>query len=84
MATQAKRYRGAAYWEAEAPRTADTARVRISYYADASKLQVAQLYRDRETGELRRGKTVTFDSEDLALHPQALELIMEVLQGWRG
>ena len=73
-----RRYRGPAYWEKERPRQAQTAKLQFSYYPDAGKLQVQVLWRSRE-GELRGGKTVTLDQEDLALHPEARALLLEFL-----
>ncbi|MDP2859305.1 MAG: hypothetical protein Q8P50_15215 [Bacillota bacterium] len=83
MTTQAKRYVGDPYWERERPRETDTAKVRVSYFPEAGKLQIAQLFTDRDTGEAKRGRTVTLDQEDLTLHPAARALILEVLEAWR-
>jgi len=77
-----KWYRGEAYWEREKPVEAWTGRACLSYYPQAGKLQVAATFRDPETGERRRGKVVTLDQEDLALHPEAVELLARVLREW--
>jgi len=47
----------------------------------AGKLQISKAYRDRETGELRHGITVTLDQEDIFLHPEA-RLILRALVEW--
>jgi len=75
-------HRGEPYWEREKPETVQTGRLILSYYPIAGKLQVSQAFKDRETGELRRGRTVTLDQEDLALHPEAQELLARVLDAW--
>ncbi|MDI6871227.1 MAG: hypothetical protein QME79_07700 [Bacillota bacterium] len=79
-----KGYPGAPYWEREAPAEVWTDRLALAYYPTAGKLQVAAAFRDRTTGEKRRGKTVTLDQEDLALHPEARELLARVLEEWGG
>lgn len=76
-------YRGPAYWERERPQEAQTDRIALAYYPQAGKLQISLLWRDRETGEKRRGRTVTIDQEDLALHPEAGELLAKVIADWR-
>lgn len=80
MATRTRTYRGDRYWEREQPVEARTARTWLTYFPEAGKLQVSQLWTDRETGEPRRGKTVTIDSEDLALHPEARELLRRFVE----
>jgi hypothetical protein len=83
MATKARVYRGDPYWQREKPQEADTGKIRVGFYPEAGKLQISQLFTDRDSGELRRGKTVSLDQEDLTLHPEALALILEALEGWR-
>ncbi|MDP2857519.1 MAG: hypothetical protein Q8P50_06005 [Bacillota bacterium] len=83
LTTQTKRYRGDAYWQQEAPREADSGKIRVSFFAEAGKLQLSQLYADRASGELVRGKTVTLDQEDMQLHPEAAALVLKVLSEWR-
>jgi hypothetical protein len=78
-----KPYRGEPYWEKEQPVEAAGRRVALSYYRQAGRLQVSRLYRDRESGEVRRGTTVTLDQEDLALHPSLRELLARVLEDWQ-
>ncbi len=83
MATKARAYRGDPYWQRETPKEADTGNVRVSFYPEAGKLQISQLFTDRDSGEAKRGRTVTLDSEDMTLHPAARALILEVLEAWR-
>lgn len=75
-------YQGVPYWEKEKARTVQTDLLLLSYYPIAGKLQISQAFKDRDTGELRRGKTVTLDQEDIALHSEALKLLAEVLEAW--
>ncbi|MBC7343732.1 MAG: hypothetical protein H5U02_15025 [Clostridia bacterium] len=77
-------YRGTPYWELEKPEEAQTDRVMFSYYPKAGKLQISALFTDRETGEKRRGKTVTLDMEDMQLYPEARELLSRVITDWGG
>ena len=49
----------------------------VTYFPQAGKLQIAQLY--QKDSEDRRGKTVTLDTDDIALHPEARDLILEAL-----
>lgn len=76
-------YRGEAYWEQEQPEEARSGRVLLRWFAKAGKLQVTSLYKDRESGELRPGKVVTLDEEDLRLHPELLEMLARVVEEWR-
>lgn len=84
VARRVPSYRGERYWERERSEEAMTDRVALAYYPKAGKLQTSLLWSDRETGEKRRGKTVTLDAEDLQLHPEALELLARVLEEWRA
>jgi hypothetical protein len=72
-------YKGESYWERETPRTATTGKLILSYFPNAGKLQISQAYQDRETGETRRGRTVTLDVEDVALHLAAREMLADFL-----
>lgn len=72
-------YRGERYWEKETPQEAPTGRVWLTYFPMAGKLQVSQVWRG-EDGEPRRGKTVTLDMEDLALHEEARNLLARFLE----
>lgn len=74
------RYPGSAYWERETPEQAKMARAWLSYYPQAGKLQVSIAYRDRASGEPRKGTTVTLDAEDLRQHPEALALLRRVVE----
>jgi len=69
------------YWEREQPREARTRHVLLSYYPAAGKLQIATIF--EKDGQTQRAKVVTLDQEDIALHPEARELILEALEGWR-
>lgn len=84
MATETKRrsYRGDAYWERETPREAWTEKAALAYYPEAGKLQVALTYPDKESGGRKRGKVVTLDAEDVQLHPEALDLLRDVVDEW--
>jgi hypothetical protein len=75
-------YRGERYWEKEEPQEAMTDRIALAYFPQAGKLQISLLWPDRETGEKRRGKTVTLDYEDLQAHPDALDLLSRVAAEW--
>ncbi|MEW6459040.1 MAG: hypothetical protein AB1441_08245 [Bacillota bacterium] len=75
-------YRGEPYWERERPEVVETGRLILSYFKEAGKLQISQAYKDPQTGELKRGKTVTLDQEDLALHPEARGLLQAALDAW--
>ncbi len=74
-----RRYRGDAYWEREVPQEARSGRVWLSWFPQAGKLQISQVWQDRESGEPRRGKTITLDVEDLALHPEVRSLLAAFL-----
>lgn len=76
-------YRGERYWEKEEPVTAQTERVALTYYPKAGKLQVSILFLDKESGEKRKGKTLTLDQEDFELHPEAGDFLAKVLEDWR-
>ncbi len=75
-------YCGEKYWEREKPRVASSPRVMLSYFEQAGKLQISKAYKDRETGELRRGRTVTIDCEDVQLNPEVRQLLERVLEDW--
>lgn len=75
-------YKGTPYWEKEKPKVAMSERLILSYYPQAGKLQISQRW-DRD-GEPQKGKTITLDSEDLQLAPEALTLLIGVLSDWRG
>src|SRR5690606_12634005 len=66
------------YWEAETPEETQTEKVFLAYFPKAGKLQISRAFRG-EDGELRRGKTAVLDAEDLALHPEARELVRRFL-----
>lgn len=76
-------YRGERYWEKEKPVEVSTNRISLQYFPKAGKLQVSILWLDRETGEKRRGRTVTIDHEDISLYPEVRELLERVLKEWQ-
>jgi len=76
-------YRGEHYWEKEEPIEVSTNRISLQYFPKAGKLQVSILWPDKETGEKRRGKTVTIDHEDLALYREVQKLLARVLKEWQ-
>jgi adenylylsulfate kinase-like enzyme len=65
------------YWLNESPLEVKTERLWLTYFSQAGKLQVAQIY--QKDGEDKRGKTITLDISDLAQHPEATALIMQAL-----
>ncbi|HBF36539.1 MAG TPA: hypothetical protein DDW50_04380 [Firmicutes bacterium] len=67
------------YWETETPQTIKTGRNFLKYFKGAGRLQVAALYKDQTTGEIKQGKTAVLDMEDLALHPQSLDLLQSFI-----
>lgn len=71
------------YWENEKPETKQTERNLLKYYKEAGKLQIALLYPDKETNELKQGKTVTLDSEDLAINQTALDMLQAFIDDSR-
>ena len=82
MAEKRTSYRGTPYWETEQPQVADSKKVRLSYYSQAGKMQVSQVWQDKATGELRKGRTITLDQEDMQLHPETLKLLEKIIQEW--
>lgn len=76
-------YRGPAYWEKEQPGEVMTDRIALAYYPKAGKLQISYVFRDQAAGEIRRGKTVTLDFEDVAAHPEVRGLLEKVLEEWK-
>uniref|UniRef100_A0A7C2E2V0 Uncharacterized protein n=1 Tax=Ammonifex degensii TaxID=42838 RepID=A0A7C2E2V0_9THEO len=76
----ARRY-GEAYWTKEQPIEVKTKRVWLSYFPQAGKLQLATYF--KKDGEDIRAKVVTLDQEDIALHPEARDLILRALEDWR-
>jgi tricorn protease-like protein len=66
-------YRGTAYWETETPQVVKTGKLLLSYFPQAGRLQISQVY--QKDGQDQRGRTVTLDLEDMALHSEAAELI---------
>lgn len=71
-------YRGEAYWEKETPREVQAGRWRLRYFGQARKLQVLELWVDRQ-GELRPARSVTLDIEVLGQSEEARALLRDVL-----
>ena len=82
QAKTGRRYFGRRYWEDEKPVEASTPRIALAYFPDSGKFQIASVFRDKTTGESRRGRVVVLDQEDLQLHPDALGLLRQVLDEW--
>lgn len=38
------------------------------------------IYQDRDTNELKQGKTISLDSEDMAIHSEALEMLQTFIE----
>jgi hypothetical protein len=71
------------YWENETPEVIKTERNMIKYYPNAGKMQVAGVYKDAVTGEVKQGKTATLDIEDAAAYSEALDLIQSFIDASR-
>lgn len=71
------------YWETETPITSATDRNLIRYFKKARRLQVAAVYKNKKTGELKQGKTATLDVEDMAANPEALDLLQQIIADCR-
>lgn len=84
MAATKKAYQGPAYWEKEKPQTEVSGRTAFMYYAKAGKLQVSSTWLDVQSGERRRGHTVTLDRQDLQASPDAAALLERVLAEWKS
>ncbi|WHZ17386.1 MAG: hypothetical protein OJF52_004238 [Nitrospira sp.] len=79
-----RRYRGVPYWEQEQPRTASTDKLLVSYYPTAGKFQVSALWKDKHSGEVKRGRTAVLDASELAASPEALSLLEAFLNQARS
>lgn len=78
----ARRYgKAEVYWEKEKPVEVKTKRLVLRHFPNAGKLQVAAYF--TKDGQEILTKVVTLDQEDLALHPEARELLLQVLEEWR-
>lgn len=71
---------GKQYWEAERPKEVDSGNMRFRFYSKAGKLQIGMLYVDKNTKDIKQGKTITLDAEDLQLHRDAVKLIIKFLK----
>ncbi len=79
-----RRYRGTPYWEQEQPHTATTDKLLVSYYPRAGKFQVSTLWKDKDSGEVKRGRTAVLDAGELATNPEALSLLEAFLNQARS
>lgn len=82
MAMPEKFYKGVRYWESETPEIADAGKIRIAYYPKAGKLHFSIMYRTFEDGEIRTGKTIVIDEEQVKLNPEFGALLQKVLEEW--
>lgn len=82
--TKPRQYRGPRYWEQEQPRTASTEKLLVSYYPNAGKFQVSTLWKDKESGEVKPGRTAVLDAGELATNPDALILLEAFLNQARS
>ena len=71
------------YWETETPIMSATDKNLIRYYKKAGRLQVAAVYKNKKTGEMKQGKTATLDVEDMAANPEALDLLQQIIADCR-
>ena len=71
------------YWEQETPEQKQTERNIIKYFKQAGRLQIAGLFVDKGTNELRQGKTATLDVEDCAIHPEMLDILQAFIDDAR-
>ena len=62
------------YWENETPVKATTRRNEIEYYKAAGKLAISRPAWTDDSGNTRRGKTVTLDLAALREAPEAIEI----------
>jgi hypothetical protein len=80
MGEQDWKWKGDDYWTKEQPVEVMTRRLWFSYYPKAGKLQIAAIF--VKGGQIFRAKVVTLDQEDVALYPEARELLVRVLEDW--
>ena len=74
---------GNKYWLNEKPDEIQTSRNILRWFKKAGKFQVAGLFKDPDTQELRQGKTAVMDAEDLAITPNSLDLLQEFIDDCR-
>ncbi len=73
-----RKYHGAPYWETETPLEACAGSVLLRWYPAARKLQVHRTFEDGR-GATKTAAVVTVDMEGLALAPDAIDLLQQVL-----
>ena len=66
------------YWENETPVKATTRRNEIEYYKAAGKLAISRPAWTDDSGNTRRGKTVTLDLAALREAPEAVAIFKEI------
>ena len=66
------------YWENETPVKATTRRNEIEYYKAAGKLAISRPAWTDDSGNTRRGKTVTLDLAALREAPEAIAVFEEI------
>ena len=66
------------YWENETPVTATTRRNEIEHYKAAGKLVISRPAWTDDSGNTRRGKTVTLDLAALREAPEAVAIFKEI------
>ena len=66
------------YWETETPVKAATKRNEIEYYKAAGKLAISRPAWTDDSGNTRRGKTVTLDLAALREAPEAVAIFKEI------
>ncbi len=66
------------YWENEKPDIIQTEKNFFIHYPEAGKLQICGSFRDNK-GEIVPGKRGTIDIEDLATHPEAIEILQKFI-----
>lgn len=66
------------YWENETPVKATTRRNEIEYYKAAGKLAISRPTWTDDSGNTRRGKTVTLDLAALQEAPEAVAIFKEI------
>lgn len=66
------------YWETETPVKATTKRNEIEYYKEAGKLAISRPAWTDDSGNTRRGKTVTLDLAALREAPEAIAVFEEI------
>ena len=76
--------RGGKYWESELPIVAETDGLFLKYFREAGKFQIIQKWKDKDSGEIRRGKTLTLCQKDLSESDQGEQLLQRFLKDALG